>query len=134
MNNHHDYLNDINILKTIIEDKYNNNNIFTFKESYHLYNSLNNIENFLKSVINLHNTNNKDVPIINFNNINQDININNVEKNVQNNNVEENVEENKEELSNIVNTNIIEREIKNIILENITNTQIEELFYNNLNI
>ena len=167
MDNQIDYLKDINILKNIIEEKYNKNNIFSFKETYNLYNSINNIENFFKYKLNLNeksnnldknksinnnvdinNDNNVDinndnnVDINNTNNVddysNNNVNDNNVDDynninnnvdNYSNNNVNDNTD-----LNNLVNINIIEKEIKNILLENITNYKIEELSYNNLNI
>jgi len=158
MNNQSDYLNDINILKKIIEEKYNNNNIFSFKETYSLYRSIDNIENFFKNKINMtedmkEDTDNKIIMKISEEVNREEVNRKEVNRKEVNRKEVNRKEVNREEVNNIddlnninkdkendVNINdmfrinMIEKEIKNILLENIIKSDIEDLFFKNLNI
>jgi len=153
MNNQSDYLNDINILKKIIEEKYNNNNIFSFKETYSLYRSIDNIENFFKNKINMTEDMKEDTDNKIIMKISEEVNREEVNRKEVNRKEVNRKEVNREEVNNIddlnninkdkendVNINdmfrinMIEKEIKNILLENIIKSDIEDLFFKNLNI
>ena len=148
MNNQSDYLNDINILKKIIEEKYNNNNIFSFKETYSLYRSIDNIENFFKNKINMtedmkEDTDNKIIMKISEEVNREEVNRKEVNRKEVNreevNNIDDlnNINKDKENdvnINDMFRINMIEKEIKNILLENIIKSDIEDLFFKNLNI
>ena len=162
MNNQSDYLNDINILKKIIEEKYNNNNIFSFKETYSLYRSIDNIENFFKNKINMtedmkEDTDNKIIMKISEEVNREEVNRKEVNRKEVNREEVNREEVNRKEVNNIddlnninkdkykdkendvnindmFHINMIEKEIKNILLENIIKSDIEDLFFKNLNI
>ena len=147
MNNQSDYLNDINILKNIIEEKYNNNNIFSFKETYNLYKSIDNIENFFKNKINMiedikEEENNKIRMKISDEVNSEEVNrkevnseeVNRKEVNNIDNSNSINNKENDVNINDMFNINIIEKEIKNILLDNIIKSDMENLFFEYLNI